>query len=963
MRLQRLADANPQLDELLPEPIELPKMRRFVEDYVEARFERVKGVSDANVMGGREDEVQVVVDPQRLSARQITVNDLRAALRRQNADTSGGDFWEGKRRYVVRTLGQFRSLEQVADQIIAVRDGAPVYVRDVADVRMGFKKPDGIVRRYGDSSISVNAERETGANVLEVMQGLREACRELNEGVLKQNNLYIAQVYDETDYIYSAIGLVGQNIVVGGLLTVAVLLLFLRSGRSTLVIALAIPSSIIGTFLMLSLLGRSLNVVSLAGLAFAVGMLVDNAVVVLENIYRHYQDGEPPFSAAVTATKEVWGAVVASTLTTLAVFVPVLFVQQEAGQLFRDIALAISFAVGLSLIVSVTVIPTAAARLLRSADRRDALRGHPYQPTGLTGLVDRFLTPASRWGTSFVEAVVRSNYWIQQTTLRRVAVVTTVVTVALGFTWLLWPAVEYLPTGNRNLAIGIIMPPPGYNLDQMMELGNLVEDHLRPYWDFDPLDPEANADKFPPVMDFFFVARGRSIFIGLRALDPTDVRKLVAVLREMSDKLPGSLVVANQSSLFERGLVPGRSIEIEIAGDDLDRLVEIGRDVMQKVRQVMPEAQARPEPSLDQASPEVHILPKPLQTAELGVDNQQLGYLVDTLVDGAYATDYYLGGDKIDLTIMGDNTGGYAEESFRGLTQDLDALPIATPTGQLVTLSDLADIRLSSGPEQINHRERDRAITITVSPPEEVSLEEAIRSIRQSVISDLDLSGGYRITLSGTADKLRATWIALRWNLLLAVIITYLLMAALFESWLYPLVIIFCVPLGAVGGVMGLRFLSGYLVWLGEPPQTSGRADHAGFCDPGRHRREQRDFDRAPVAQLYSRRRDDTGPGHSGQCAHAHSSHLHDHGHHDFWSGAAGLFPGFRQRAVSRIGQRRAGRTAGFDDLYTGLDSHPVQPVDGHQSSLGATPGLDGRGGTRCRSNASRSLPAERDSR
>ncbi len=170
--LRRLADAHPPLVDVLPESIELPKMRRFVEDNIEARFERVKGVSDANVMGGREDEVHVVVDPQRLSARQITVNDLRAALRRQNADTSGGDFWEGKRRYVVRTLGQFRSLEQVANVIIAVRGGAPVYLRDVADVRMGFKKPDGIVRRYGDSSISVNAERETGANVLEVMEGL-----------------------------------------------------------------------------------------------------------------------------------------------------------------------------------------------------------------------------------------------------------------------------------------------------------------------------------------------------------------------------------------------------------------------------------------------------------------------------------------------------------------------------------------------------------------------------------------------------------------------------------------------------------------------------------------------------------------------------------------------------------------------------------------------------------------------
>jgi HAE1 family hydrophobic/amphiphilic exporter-1 len=732
---------------------------------------------------------------------------------------------------VVRTLGQFRSLDQVADQIIAVRNGAPVYVRDVADVRMGFKKPDGIVRRYGENSISLNAERETGANVLEVMEGLREACRELNEGVLKKRNLYISQVYDETEYIYSAIGLVGQNIVVGGLLTVAVLLLFLRSGRSTLVIAVAIPSSIVGTFLMLSLLGRSLNVVSLAGLAFAVGMLVDNAVVVLENIFRHHQDGEPPFSAAVSATKEVVGAVVASTLTTLAVFVPVLFVQQEAGQLFRDIALAISFAVGLSLIISVTVIPTATARLFRATDEQQARRAASHKPRRFARLVSRCLAPTDRWGNGFVESVVRVNRWIQQSTLRGLAVVGGMVAVALLMTWWFWPAVEYLPTGNRNLAIGIIMPPPGYNLDQMMELGNEVEAHLRPYWDYDPLAPEANAERYPPVRDFFFVCRGRSIFMGLRALDPTKVRSLVAALREMSGELPGSLVVANQSSLFERGLGSGRSIEIEIAGDDLNTLVGLGRTVMREVARVMPDAQARPEPSLDLSSPEVHILPKPLQTAEMGVDSQQLGYVVDALVDGAFATDYFLGGDKIDLVIVGEssNSRGGAEESFRALTQDLDVLPVATPGGQLVTLADLADIRLSSGPEQINHRERDRAITIAVSPPDSVPLEAAIREVQTSILPALNLPDGYRINLSGTADKLRETWIALRWNLLLAVVITYLLMAALFESWLYPLVIIFCVPLGAVGGVLALRMLSAYLVWLGQPPQTLDVLTMLGF--------------------------------------------------------------------------------------------------------------------------------------
>ena len=368
-RLLKLVEERPQLKEriaeLLPEEVDVSKLYLFAEDYIEAAFERVPGVSNSNIFGGREEEMQVVVDPQELAARQLTLGDVRNALRRQNRDATAGDIWDGKRRYVVRVLGQFDNAKDVADVIVARREGQPVYVRDVAEVRLGYKKPTAVVKNFGTVGLAINCVRATGANVLDVMEGLREVKDRLNRTLLRSRGLELYQVYDETDYIYSAVGLVNQNIVVGGLLTVAVLLLFLRSGRSTIVIGLAIPTSIVGTFLMLEVMGRSLNVISLAGLAFAVGMLVDNAVVVLENIYRHYQLGEPPFRAAVRGAKEVWGAVIASTLTTLAVFVPVLFVQEEAGQLFRDIALAISSAVALSLLVSITVIPTAAARILR----------------------------------------------------------------------------------------------------------------------------------------------------------------------------------------------------------------------------------------------------------------------------------------------------------------------------------------------------------------------------------------------------------------------------------------------------------------------------------------------------------------------------------------------------------------------------------------------------------------------
>jgi len=866
LRLRRLFPEHPELAPIMPPDLDVPEFRDFAEDFIETEFERVKGVSNSNVIGGQERELQVIVDPRRLAGRQITFTDVRAALRGENKDTSAGDFWEQKRRWVVRAKAQFRSIEEVENLLITVRNGKPVYVRDVIvenGVRLGFKKPEVLVRRFGTAAIAINAERTTGANVLDVMEGLRKVNARLNDGVLASRGLQLTQVYDETDYIYSAVGLVNQNIVVGGLLTVAVLLIFLRSGRSTLVIFLAIPTSIVGTFLILSLLGRSLNVISLAGLAFAVGMLVDNAVVVLENIYRHYQLGRRPVDAAVAGTKEVWGAVIASTLTTLAVFLPVLFIAEEAGQLFRDIALAISAAVGLSLVVSATVIPTATSRLFREGRGRKA--GRPEHDGQRAEPSSRRRKGRRGFGKMVSDWIVDANAWIQRSYLTRWAVVVVLVGASFLLSWLLWPKVEYLPTGNRNLVIGLLFPPPGYNLDKMMALGSAVEEGLRPYWDVDPGSPAAEKLDGPPIGDWFYVVRGRQVFMGVRSTDSTQAHKLVGVLRAVPNKigktlrdlegepaspkksdepppgLYGAFFVANQSSLFERGLAASRAIDIEITGPDLEKLVGFGGSIMGQVPQVvrMPRgvdennkpayesAQARPVPSLDLSSPEVHVKPIRRRAAELQMTATDLGYAVDAMVDGAYATDYYVGGDKIDLTIMGD-------QNYVQRTQDVAVLPIATRgSTRPVTLSSLANVEFSSGPEQINRRERRRAITIQVTPPPDMPLADAIERIENDIVAPLRESGqlgdDYVINLSGTADKLADTWDALQWNFVLAVFITYLLMAALFESWLYPFVIILTVPLAAVGGIVGLNLLNVYLGWLGQPLQQLDILTMLGF--------------------------------------------------------------------------------------------------------------------------------------
>ena len=722
----------------------------------------------------------------------------------QNQDTSGGDLWEGKRRYVIRTLGQFRSPEQVEGVIITRRDGKPVYVRDVAKARLGTKKPEGVVRRFGSNNIAIRVTRESGANVLDVMRRLR-AVAERIDADLKPRGLSLSLAYDETTYIDSAIGLVNDSILVGGLLTLGTLLLFLRNIRSTLIVAMSIPVSVMGTFLALAAFNRTLNVISLAGIAFAVGMLIDNAVVVLENIFVHWSAGEEPKEAAVKGTQEVWGAILASTLTNVAVFLPILFVEGEAGQLFGDIALAIAAAVGLSIAVSGLVVPAAAAVLLQSRHARGAAAA----VTGAGGTAASRGDIATRFGRAFMGVVTGMNRFLLASSWRAAAASAAIIAASALATWLLMPKAEYLPEGNRNLVFGILLPPPGYNILELLRMGDMVEQQLIPYWDVDPGTPEAEALDAPMLGDCFFVARGRSVFIGLRSLDPLEAAKLVPLIRRVAADLPGTFAVAKQSSLFENGIGSGRTIDIEITGPDLAKLVQLGVQVMGKLPEATPGSQNLPKPSLDLSSPEVQLVPRFEQAADMRLDARQLGYIVDCFVDGGYATDYFLDNDRIDLVIKGD-------DRFVQRTQDIRSLPVVTPGGQLVPLESVAEIReFSSGPEQILHRERERAITVQVSPPPKMPLEEAQERIERLIVKPLEaagaLDGGYRISLGGTADKLVATWKSLWFNLVLAGVITYLLMAALFESWIYPGVVIASVPLGSVGGLLGLWLLN----WFG----------------------------------------------------------------------------------------------------------------------------------------------------
>ncbi len=822
-------------------PVEIDTLRDFAEDVIQARFERIPGVAASNVYGGRERELRVLVDPMKLATRSLTVQDLAQALDQENRDFSAGDFDEGKRSYVVRTVGEYQSPDDVGQVIVARRNGLPVYVRDIATVSIAYTDPLHVVREMGRDSIAVNAIRKNGANILDAMQKLREAVRELNDGVLDKRGFKLFQVYDETDYVYSSIQLVEKNLVIGSVLAVMILLLFLRAGSTTLMIGLAIPISIMGTFIALWVLDRNVNIISLAGMTFAAGMLVDNSIVVLENIYRHRESGKPLFRAAYDGTAEVWGAVLASTLTTIAVFVPIVFVEEQAGQLFRDIAIAISAGVGLSLLVSITVIPCLSARILKTGKR------NRHRDPALLRPEDARLTTHRKGGGALIGDFI---YWICGSVMGRLGIVVGLTTLAIGITWLLLPKAEYLPSGNRNLIIGIVLPPPGYNTEKFVRLGESIEAVLTPYWDAQPDSPEEAALDGPSIRNFFYVAAGRSVFMGARTNDDKKIRDLIPVFRKSMADIPGIIGIVTQSSLFQRGLGEGRNIDIEITGPELDRLLALGGQIFGQVRAILPGAQVRPKPSLDLGSPEMRVSLKRERAADVQMTNRELGFIIDALVDGAKASDYQFEGDEIDLTIRG--LDRYADR-----TQDLANLPVFTRGGRLATVGDIADIALVAGPEQINHIERERAITIQVIPPGDMPLETAMDMIEQQILRPLKEGGGvsrlYSMRLSGTADDLTNTYNALKYNFLLALLITYLLMAALFESFLYPFVIIFSVPLAAAGGILGLFVVNhaitpqpldvlsmlGFIILIGVVVNNAILVVHQAlnFMDP--HRRNQ----------------------------------------------------------------------------------------------------------------------------
>ncbi|MEL7472929.1 MAG: efflux RND transporter permease subunit, partial [Planctomycetota bacterium] len=878
-------------------------------------LERIDGVAEINIYGGREREMQVRVDPVRLAQRSLTYQDLVDALRRTNRNTSAGTIAEGKRDYRVRVTGQYEDTQTILETVVAYRDGRPVLVKDVASVELGYQKRTSFVRSIGKPALAMNVIRRAGANVLDIMDELKQRLEIVEAEMLPSAHpaagphLRLRQVYDETVYITSAISLVQQNLVIGGLIAAGVLLIFLRSLTSTGIIAIAIPVSIIGTFLMLLLLGRTLNVVSLAGLAFAVGMVVDNAIVVLENIFRYRQQGLGPLQAAYRGGREVWGAIIASTLTTVAVFIPILTIEEEAGQLFRDIALAIVASVCLSLVVSITVIPAASARWMRRAGERRGVRGLVQSLFGLAPA----LAHATTWFSSAVHWMITG--WRGWTV--RPAVVVGLTALSVFGALALRPPMDYLPKGNRNLVFGFLLIPPGYSIDHMERIAKRIEDPMEPYIRASIDDPTSVAALAPierfaspgedppppfdpvPIDNMFIAGFNGAMIAGATSEDDSRVIPIGVKLTQ-SMQTPDSYGGAQQTSIFQNGLQGGNSINVEVSGPDLERVNAAAGMMFGIAGQRYGFGNMRAEPpNFSLSQPELRLEVND-RGRELGLTASDVGGAVRALFDGLFVGDYTESAEKIDLMVV--PAGGRLDYK-----EQLASVPISTPRGRTVPLDSVIAFREVQSPQSIARIEELPSVTLQITPPQDRPLEQVMTEIDQEIIGAARGAGlidsTMRVRLEGTAAKLDDVRAALfgatrdvgedddrgtemlraggtaaagiigiiglagigicvvraasrknaaflygaigamilavvvggfvlgvAWQpqLLLArfvwaLLVTYLLMAALFESFVYPFVIMFTVPLAVVGGFAGLAWV--HAVTMADPTKQPQMLD------------------------------------------------------------------------------------------------------------------------------------------
>lgn len=748
-------------------PQEIHEYSGFVDEVVIPRLESIPGVASVNIGWGlRPEELQITVDPYRAAALGVTLPQISNAIR-NNQDVSGGNAEIGRRSYQMRFEGEFEP-DELDELVIVWRNGSPVRLGDVATVEVGYGERTNFTYQNGNPAMGIEVRRQQGANVLATLDAVKAEVEAINEALLAERQLVMAPSFDASVFINRAIDLLRTNLIIGIVLAVLGLWLFLRRARATLIISMAIPISLLSTLVVLFLFGRTLNVISLAGLAFATGMVMDAAIIVLENIIQRRERGESADKASHAGTQQVWGALLASTITTVAIFLPIIFQRDPAGQMFADLALTIAVGVFISMIVAVTILPVAVKYWVR--DRSSATR----QPilASIAGTIMR----------------------LTDNSALRIVTIVGITTLSISGAWFLKPDFDYLPPVKRD-AVDVFMGfPPGSTMDWIeTEVAETIVERFEPYM---------SGEQEPALRNYYFgtFPGGSGATIGVRALDQNDVDELLRIVREeIMVGIPDVFSFADQGDLFG-GFAQGGNVQINIQAADQDARDRATMTALQLLRERFPgwNINANPQPGASQ--PRLTWIPDDRRIQEAGWARRDVASLVAVLGDGQFIGEYFDGETRMNTILR---APGWETPD------QLEGLPIATPSGAIVPLGDLVDVREEVGVGNIQRLNRRRTTTIFINQPEGESLEGILDVIRNEVepaIQDVLQPDG-AVTLGGSARDLDNALNSMTRNFLMALTVLFLILAGMFRSLRDSLLVLVSIPLASVGGVLMLRIL------------------------------------------------------------------------------------------------------------------------------------------------------------
>ncbi|HEY4366326.1 MAG TPA: efflux RND transporter permease subunit [Steroidobacteraceae bacterium] len=745
-------------------PIE--RYRRLIEDVVKPRIEAVPGVALVNVNGGPPNDVRITVDLARAAALGIGIPDI-ARQAASATNVSAGQLDVGRRQYSLRYTGRYEA-EDLGQLVLAWRNGQPVRISDLATVELRPPEPQTFAYQNGNPAIGLEVRRAPGANVLSTLEEVKKVVDELRNGPLQARGLGIEQSFDASVFIRRAVNLLVENLVVGALLALACVWWFMRDVRATVLIATTIPVCLLATFCVLHLAGRSINVISLAGLAFAVGMVVEGAIVVSGNIIRLKESGMAIAQAAQEGTSQVVAALFASTTTTIAVFLPVLFLKDVEGQIFSDLALTISIAVAFSIVVAVTVVPAAAGRWLGNHSANSGYgAGWPW-------LTDRVV----EW---------------TRTRRQQLMWVGVLLVAPLLLSWLLLPKLDYLPPVKRAAIDAYFSFPPGMSPAAVdREISGKLMERMQPYM---------RGDKEPRLKNYYVLLWPGGGTLGARVVDDKRIGELERIVRdEVVVGIPDTRVFVNEGELFGGIGGSARSVAIHLQSSDATALSTVAEQGRKLLEDSFPGANVQSFPNADVQSLELRAAPNDRRIAETGWDRASLGSVVRALGEGAWLGEYFDGQSRLPIILRADS--GTTPES-------LAQAPLVTPSGEVVALGDLVQLQTALAPEQIRRNDHHRTITLTIDPPPTLSLEDMLARIDRDILPSLraKLPPDANIRLAGSADRLDTIISTMGINFLLALLVLFLLMAAMFQSLRDAAVVVLTVPLALAGGVLGIRTL------------------------------------------------------------------------------------------------------------------------------------------------------------